>query len=318
VVSASPLLVARQARISVDDSVAIPSFDLETKGRRLVLAGGVGPLFAALSNIPLGAADAARAAARDEIVDIAGRARASAGELLLVGRDVSRQEHLAFVGAAPLDPPAAAEWSLLEYVVTSTRLALAARGSRASGAETTKRSQAALDLVGLGAGGKRPIQSLTAPERRVLVLAAAAAADPEVIVAERPLAGLEDQAAAFVMKAMEAVFETRFAVITVDRLAAGTPEGAFTRRASDVALFFGGELGVFGSPADVLRSARLYRVVVASNADLLRAALSERGLVLEGGPTQFSLATTEEASVSDVLRVASEVRSAVVEIVPLM
>jgi hypothetical protein len=112
--------------------------------------------------------------------------------------------------------------------------------------------------------------------------------------------------------------------VTVDRLAAGTPEGDFTRRASDLAVFFGGELALSGSPGAVLAKARVYRVVVASNGERLRAALVESGMELlsvgqgDGGQSHFSLATAGDNTVSDVLRVASEVRSAVVEIVPLM
>ncbi|MBL8743297.1 MAG: ABC transporter ATP-binding protein [Myxococcales bacterium] len=315
--SADPLLVAAGARVLVDDAVAVASFDLSTGGRQLVLAGGVAPLFALLSNIPLGAREAAEAASRDELVPSLGRARAS-GSFTIAGRDVTRGEHVGFVGVAPFDPPLPSDGSATSYVTLATRLALLARGLRVGEGESARRARDALVKLGLQNPDRRTLRSLALPERRVLVLAAALASDPTVIVADRPLLGLEGEAAAFVLTAMRAAFEGRGSIVVVDRLAAGTPEGDLTRRASDVAVFFGGELALAGDPAIVLAKSRLYRVVVASNAERLQAALAARGMALEGGPAQFSLATSTDEAVSDVLRAASEVRSAVVEIVPLM
>jgi ABC-2 type transport system ATP-binding protein len=316
-VVSAPLLVATGARVLLDDSVAMASFDLATTGQQLVLAGGVGALFALLSNIPVGAREAAEAASRDEVLPASGRARAS-GSISIAGRDVTRGEHIGFVGAAPLDPPLPSEGSALDYVALATRLALLARGVRAGDSECIKRARDTLGRVGIANGERRPLRSLALPERRALAIAAALASEPPVIVADRPLSGLEGEAASFVVTAMHAAFEGRGSVVTVDRLLAGTPEGDFTRRASDLAVFFGGELALSGSPSVALSKARLYRVVVASNGAELCAALAERGVELAGGPSQFSLATAGESAVSDVLRAASEVRSAVVEIVPLM
>lgn len=313
----APLLAATGARVLLDDSVAMASFDLATTGQELVLAGGVAALFAVLSNIPVGAREAAEAASRDELLPESGRARAS-GSLAIAGRDVTRGEHIGFVGAAPLDPPLPSEGSALDYVMLATRLALLARGVGAGKNECGKRARDALKRVGLGNAERRPLRSLAVPERRVLAIAAALASDPPVIVADRPLSGLEGEAAALVLTAMQAAFAGRGSAVTVDRLGAGTAEGDFARRASDLAVFFGGELCLSGSPSAVLTKARLYRVVVASNGAELRAALAAKGLELVGGPSQYSLATAGESTVSDVLRVASEVRSAVVEIAPLM
>lgn len=311
------LFSARGAQVLIDDSVAIASFDITTTGQELVLAGGFGPLFALLSNIPMAAREAAEAASRDELLPVLGRARV-AGSLSIAGRDVGRGEHLGFVGAAPLDPPLPAEGSAHDYVAMATRFALIARSSRAGRAECTRRASDALRLVKLGNAERRPLRSLALPERRALVLAAALASDPAVIVADRPLVGLEGEAAAYVESAMRAAFAARGAVVTVDRLGAGTTEGDYARRASDLAVFFGAELSLAGAPSTVLAKARLYRVVVASNGERLRGALAQKGIELAGGPAQFSLATASESAVADVLRAASEVRSAVVEIVPLM
>jgi ABC-2 type transport system ATP-binding protein len=48
------LLVARAARIAVDDVVAIPELTLETRGNRLVVAGHASPLLCALTGIAEG------------------------------------------------------------------------------------------------------------------------------------------------------------------------------------------------------------------------------------------------------------------------
>ncbi|MBK8255763.1 MAG: hypothetical protein IPK82_24235 [Polyangiaceae bacterium] len=72
-----PLLVCDRARISMDDSVAIHELSLVSKGDRVVVAGDMTVLFAALSSVPLLAA-APTTAPIDEIAPM-GEARITAG-----------------------------------------------------------------------------------------------------------------------------------------------------------------------------------------------------------------------------------------------
>lgn len=310
----TPVLIARSARISVDGVVAIASLSMETRGARLVVVGHTDPLMAALTGIPNGVAAASHAAATlSELGPVAGDARATGGELLLCGRDVIRREHLAFVGAAPFDPPLPPDWTVEAYVVSWVRLS-----GVGSAREALARAKDALARIGLGAAAARAIKTLKLPEKRALSLAAALSTGPEVLVADRPLAGLEGAAAQFVGGALEAASDGRPSVVSVQSLTPGSAEGRVARAASDLAALVGGELAMAGAPADVLGAQRLFRLTVRSNAEALREALAAKGASLAGGPTHFSLRLEADQDASFVLGVASEVRSAVVEIVPVV
>lgn len=247
------LLVARAARIAVDDVVAIPELTLETRGNRLVVAGHASPLLCALTGIAEGVGAAAQdAAVLGEITRTPGAARATSGELQLAGHDVVTRAHLAVVGAAPLDPPLPPDWTVEAYVLETARLGLVAREGRVSRLEIMRRATDALARLGLAGARKKPIKSLHPAERRVLVLASAVASGPSVLVADRPLSGLEGQSAMFVHGALEAAASDRPAVISVAQVAPGTAEGSFARTATDLAAIVSGELSLFGAPAEVL------------------------------------------------------------------
>ena len=313
------LLVARAARIEVDDVVAIPELTLETRGNRLVVAGHASPLLCALTGIAEGVgASAQDAAVLGEITRTPGAARATSGELRMAGHDVVTRAHLAVVGAAPLDPPLPPDWTVEAYVLETARLGLVAREGRVSRLEIMRRATDALARLGLAGARKKPIKSLHPAERRVLVLASAVASGPSVLVADRPLSGLEGQSAMFVHGALEAAASDRPAVISVAQVAPGTPEGSFARTATDLAAIVSGELSLFGAPAEVLAAGRVYRITIRTNADALRAALEADGATLSGGPTHFSMRLAEGQDASRVLRLASEVRSAVMDLVPIL
>jgi ABC-type multidrug transport system ATPase subunit len=187
-----------------------------------------------------------------EITRTPGAARATSGELQLAGHDVVTRAHLAVVGAAPLDPPLPPDWTVEAYVLETARLGLVAREGRVSRLEIMRRATDALARLGLAGARKKPIKSLHPAERRVLVLASAVASGPSVLVADRPLSGLEGQSAMFVHGALEAAASDRPAVISVAQVAPGTAEGSFARTATDLAAIVSGELSLFGAPAEVL------------------------------------------------------------------
>ncbi len=306
-----PLLTARAARISIDDRVVWSDLSFEARGPRLVLVGAHGPLFAALSGIPLGALDSARAAAHDDDLPAQGSARVSAGELCVGGRPVGSAAHFASVGCVPLDAPAAPDVSVLELMRTHVRLGAGAR-------EVDRRALSALSTVGLGASAKRPVRSLNGAERRVLSIAAAISCEPLVLIADRPLSGLTGAAAEQVFLALSSACAGRGAIVFVSDLVPGTPDGTLARAASDLCVFHAGSLVACGPPGEVLRGARLFRLQVTANAEPLRAALEELGMELRGGPHHFALSLGSEHSASDVLAAASRVRASVVELVPVI
>ncbi len=172
--------------------------------------------------------------------------------------------------------------------------------------------------MGLGAARRKATGTLSLPERRALVLAQAVAAEPEVLVAEAPLRGLEGAAAGFVLQALIAAAEGRRALVSAARLEAGSAEGGLARSASHLVVLFGGEVALEGPPAELFAAARVFALTVRSNAEPLRAELHARGIDLRGGPVRFSAALPPGSSTREILAAAQAARAAVVEMVPVI
>jgi ABC-2 type transport system ATP-binding protein len=309
--STEPLLVAEEARIAVDGVVAIDRLTLVAPGDRVVLAGAPGALLAALTGVPRSAAGGARTA-RGEGEALPGEASVVAGSLHLAGRSVAEGAHVAVMGAAPLDPPLPARWTVEEYVVWSARIAgVTSRAARDLAA-------AALGRVGLGAARRRSLGALSAPERRAVVLSAAVVTSPEVLVAEAPLGGLEGAAAALVQSALAGATEGRRAVLSVARLDPGTPEGALARAASYLVVLAGGDAALEGPPDELFSGAKIVSLTVLRNAASFQAELAARGIALRGGPVRFAASLPPGATTREILAAAQAARAAVIEMVPVI
>lgn len=311
------LLLAQGARIAVDGAVAIDAIDCESQGNLLVVSGEADAFVAALSGVPLGSADSVERARAGEIAPLSGHARLVSGVLRVAGHDVGSPKLHAAVAYAPLDPPTMPDQAAGDYASASLRLALA-HTSRPTRAAVDRKIGWIFERTGIQGGPKRRFGSFSIPERRAFFLGLAAAAGAEVLLADRPLAGLEGQAAAFVLGSLERVAGGRRAIVRVTVLAPGTPEGDFARRADHVAVFSGSSLTFFGPIGSRPEGERLYRITVRSGAEALRGALAEAGLELCGGPSRFTLALPRGRRPAEVLRAAAAVRATVVEVIPLM
>lgn len=304
-----PVLLAARARVAVDDTIAIDALDLVTRGERVLLAGDVTVLFAALSGVPLLAANGELAAGDGTL---AGEARVVGGEVRLLGCDVASGEHLAVAGFAPLDPPVPREMTALSYVGWAARLA----GGKPRAALAM--AEAALRRVGLEAAALRPAAALGPAERRALQLAKAIVHDPPVLVAEAPLDRLEGAAAAFVLGALGAATQGRSALLSSRRMDPATAEGALARSASHLVVLGEGGVLAEGPPDELAGSAKVYRITVSANVEALRLSLATRGLTLARGPSRFTVALPEGAATSLILAAASEARAPIVELAPLL
>jgi len=303
---APALLEARGARVAVDDVVALDHLTCVARGDRVLCLGDTQGLLAVLTGVPL------LSRGRREPGEPPGEARVVAGSLALGGRDVARGAHRPLMGAAPLDPPLPGGWTADEYVAWSARLGGAsARAARDLAA-------AALGRVGLGAARRRKIGALAAPERRALVVAAAVALSPPVVVLEDPLSGLDGAAAAFVLSAVAGATEGRRALVSAGRVDVGGPAGALVRGATDVLVLAAGELAFQGSAADLSAGRRVYTLTVRTGAEALREALAARGLDLRGGPARFSVALPEGASTREIIAAAAAARAPVLELAPVL
>jgi ABC-2 type transport system ATP-binding protein len=307
----APLIDATDVRITVDGVVSLDRLTLTTRGDRLVLAGDPGALLAAITGMPLSSRGSADAASLPD-EELPGEAYVSAGTLLFAGHNVAEGAHLPMIGVAPLDPPLPPRWTAEEYVAWGARLG----GARRRAARELAAS--ALGRVGLLAARGRAVSSLGAAQRRALILAQAAVLSPEVLVAEAPLRGLEGEAAALVLAALQAVTEGRRAVLTVSRLDPASPEGALARGADYLVMLAGGDVALEGLPLELYSGARVYSLTVPRNAAPLRAELAHRGIDLRGGPLRFAATLPAGASTRDLLLAAQAVKATVIELVPVI
>jgi ABC-2 type transport system ATP-binding protein len=298
---------ADEARISVDDVVAMEKLTVRSRGDRVLCAGDTEVLFAALTGVPL--RSRSRSVSED---DMPGEASVTAGSLFIAGRDVAKREHFDIVGAAPVDVPLPLKMTVLDYVTWSARLA----------GETHRQARelamSALERVGLSGAMKRDVSTLDLPSRRVLALAHAASADPEVLIVESPLAGLESGPAAFVMNAIVRVTDGRKAIFSVRKMEPGTPEGNLALGATDVLVFASGALVMEATPEELFASVRVYGVTIRKNGSAFRDELEARGVVVKGGPLRMSLTLPGETTTKEIMAAASKARAPIVELFPIV
>jgi ABC-type Na+ transport system ATPase subunit NatA len=166
----APLLRCRGARIEVDGAVLLSALEVDADGARVVLAGTWEPLFRLLSRT-------------------AAVTRGSVEVLGAPAHTALRDNHL---GMGARDLPFASSSKALESLVASARLL--GLGKR----DATRRAEAVLDELGLGALAKSRFSALDRAARRALSIARAVLGDPPAIAIERPFEGLEDERALIV------------------------------------------------------------------------------------------------------------------------
>lgn len=311
-VAIAPVLSADGARIAIDGAVAVDRFTLVSRGDRVILAGDPGALLAAITGVPRSATGAAKASSDDGDEELPGEAFVVAGALLVGGKSVADGAHFAVIGAAPLDPPLPDAWSVLEHVTWGARLAGASRWTAPSLADT------ALGRVGLREVRKKAIRALALHERRALALAQAVVSQPDVLIAEAPLSGLDGPAAVFVHRAIAGATEGRRAILSVSRLDPASPEGALARDASHLVVMSGGEIALEGSPGELFSGAKVYALTVHTNADALRDELAARGIELRGGPVRFSAALPAGETTRALLLASRAAAAPLVELSPVI
>jgi ABC-type Na+ transport system ATPase subunit NatA len=287
------LLAARDLRIDVGGAVAIERATFETTGRSAVVAGDAGGLLAAVQ----------------------GTASVQAGTLSILGMDVAdddRRGRLRRIGLAPFEPPMPERYLAVELLVASARLSGLGAGEARRSAERVLRD------VGLDALGGHRVSGLGRPYRRGLVLAQAAVASPDVLIASAPLAGLSGSEAEYVTHAFHAVVRDRAWIATVSSLAAGSPEHALCAAADEILVFASGRLVRQTSLRSLEKSATLYSLTIRGNVAAFREALRQRGVELVGGPQRFAVELPTTITPNDLLALSEQVEAPVLELRPQM
>ncbi len=284
--AATPLLSAEDLRIEAGGATLVDGLCVETAGERVLLVGGD-----ALMAAVLGRAHAARIAA---------------GRLSLLGRDVQRGAHRAATGRVMLDPPFDPSWTVRELLEWHARL----------GGVDPKRAAGVLALFGFGAWTHAKLRALGVAERRGVNIAAALLGDPPLVVIERPLAGLSEEALPWMLAVIAKACEGRGAIVSSERVALGEAAAVLAEAATDVIVLREGAL-VRHVPGSALWSAERYRITVLGPGDALAAALADRGIAVERADSgRWTLTVPAGKGASDVMAAASEARASVVACMP--
>lgn len=305
-----PLLVADDARIAVGDVIAMDRLTFRSRGERVLLVGDTAPLLAALIGTSLARRSGEEAPSSPlSRADAGGECSVVAGKLTCAGSDVGAGGHWPRIGPAPLDPALPRDWSVLDYATWSARLA----GSPLKLARD--QAQHAIERTGLASFARSRVSLLPLPVRRAAVLAQALATAPRVLIAEAPLRGLEGPALDFVLGALSAATEGRGAIVTQERLELARPASALAAHATSILAFAHGALVLDADAAPP--PARLYRLLITSNAEALRSELIHVGLSLHGGPEQFTLALPPEQDLQALFAAAAAARAPIAELAPI-
>ncbi|MBI5537837.1 MAG: hypothetical protein HY898_34245 [Deltaproteobacteria bacterium] len=280
----------RDARIDVEGAAACDQLALRAAGRRLVLAG---------------APSAAIAAA------ISSRGTVVSGSLLINGKDVAQGAHFGHVGIAALDLPLPHRDSILAYVTVSFRLAGLSRTEAAAAAH------AAMDDLGLRALETRKAPTLSLAERRAAVIAQAMLPGASVLFAEAPLAGLETQAARYVLNVLGQACKSRSVIATALRSDPSSPERELLLGADCVALLSDSGTSWIGQPDALLKGVRLYAIVVRGNEPAFVERAVAAGVEVRGDPPRMIVCLPEGATTRVLLDAARESDTTLLEAVAI-
>jgi ABC-type multidrug transport system ATPase subunit len=276
----------RGARIDVDGAAACDQLALQATGKRLVIVG---------------APSAAIAAA------ISSRGKVVAGSLRINGKDVSVGAHFGHVGIAALDLPLPHRDSVLSYVTVSFRLAGLSRSQAAAAAHE------AMGSLGLRTLETRRAPTLSLAERRAAIIAQAMLPGASVLFAEAPLAGLETQAARYVLDVLGQVCRSRSVIATAVRSDPSSPERELLLGADCAVLLADGGSSWIGEPEALLKGARLFSVVVRGNEQAFLDRLHDAGVEIRGEPPRMVVRLPEGATTRVLLDAARDCDTTLLE-----
>jgi ABC-type multidrug transport system ATPase subunit len=282
----NPLIEVVRLRIDVGGRPAIDGLSLKTTGDRVLVLGAARALFEAAS----------------------GARRSSHGELKVDGASPSEGAGSGRLAGAALDPPLAPRWTARSYAFWSARLA---GHSQARARELAER---ALDRIQASRAADVPLGKAERALRRAAVVAAAIATDAPVLLLEDPTAGLPDDQARALGKAIVGATAERRTAIFAGLLPLASP---LATDADEAVVIAGSEVVAQGAPAELAARERVVTLRVHGDTEDFAKLVRSRGAEVRGEGAILEVDLGADLRVKDLLQAASETASVIIEVRPV-
>jgi biotin transport system ATP-binding protein len=203
---------------------------------------------------------------------LTGQAEVAAGSARLLGCELGRALAHGSVGFAPCDVPLPPSFTILEYLQHAARLG---HGSRARAARDAHQ---VMQAYGLADFANCKLSQLVSYQERALGIAAAALSSPRVMVLETPLAGLDAEAADYIVRLCAVAAQNSRVIVSSTVPSTPSPDRSLLEGCEELFWLERGALLRSGSPAQVLAPSARYAVTVSgAGAGAFCAALEALG-----------------------------------------
>jgi len=281
-----PLLEAKNVRLDEQGAPQVDGLSLATQGNHVVILGAPRALFEAA----------------------AGMRSPTRGELSLLGTGCTDALAARHVAGAPLDPALPPKWTPLRYVEWSARLAGHSRS------EARTHATQALQALELTTLANAPLGPAPLAARRATVLAAALATQAQVLAFEDPTPGLPEAAHRALSRILALALRARPWLLFAARAPLDTP---LCLEADEAIVLLGSRVVAQGLPSELAARERIYAVRVTGDVPTFATLAMARGARVEASGSELTLDLGESLGTRDLLELANQARSVIVELRPL-
>jgi ABC-2 type transport system ATP-binding protein len=228
------------------------------------------------------------------------------GEIRIFGRSTDDREATKRVGYMPENP------YVYQYLKPLEFLDLCGRLTGIPKSERRERSEAMVDKVGLRHAVDRPIGKFSKGMMQRVGLAQALLHDPELLVLDEPMSGLDP------------IGRKEVRDVLLEQRARGKTLLFTSHILSDVELLCDrvvimqrGEITSEGQVTDLLESAgRRVEIRLSGASTALKASLASRAVVVDGGEGHLTLRADGDKAVDEILRISSAAGARLDALVP--
>ncbi len=230
----------------------------------------------------------------------------TAGEIRIFGRSADDREASKRIGYMPENP------YVYQYLRPLEFLDLCARLTGIPKSERRDRAEAMVDKVGLRHAVDRPIGKFSKGMMQRIGLAQALLHDPELLVLDEPMSGLDP------------IGRKEVRDVLLEQRASGKTLLFTSHILSDVELLCDrvvimqkGEITSEGNVHDLLESAgRRVEIRLSGASTALKESLSARGVVVESGEGHLTLRADGQKAVDEILRISNAAGARLDALVP--